>query len=105
VDHLRNVVDLLVRLDAAGPAAVIYGAVTTSSTATPPYGADAERLTAHAAALRTSLGAAQFSAAFARGRALDDAEVVAFTRAALAQLMPSGPESKLSRGRHGAPTT
>jgi predicted ATPase/DNA-binding SARP family transcriptional activator len=89
---LRNVVDLLIRLDAAGPAAVIYGAVTTSSTATPPYGADAERLASHAGALRTRLGAAQFSAALARGKALDDAEVVAFTRAALAQLRPSEPD-------------
>jgi predicted ATPase/DNA-binding SARP family transcriptional activator len=88
---LRNVVDLLVRLDAAEPATVIYGALTASSTATPPYGADAQRLTAHAATLRARLGAAEFSAALARGKDLDEAEIVAFTRGALAQLMPSKP--------------
>jgi hypothetical protein len=55
---LRNVIDLLIRLKADEPAAVIYGALTSSNTAPPIYGADAERLAAHTAALRTSLGAA-----------------------------------------------
>lgn len=85
---LRNVIDLLIRLKADEPAAVIYGALTASATATPAYGDDAERLLAHAAGLRTRLGAATFTAALVHGRALGDAEVVPFTREALTDLGP-----------------
>lgn len=88
---LRNVIDLLVRLGAHEPAGVLYGALTASGTAAPPFGADADRLAAHGAALGTILGADRFAAALARGRALGDTEVVPFTRAALAHLLPSDP--------------
>ncbi len=89
---LRNVIDLLIRLKADEPAAVIYGALAASPTATPAYGTDAERLAGHAAGLQARLGAGTFTAALAHGRALGDAEVVPFSRAALADLVPAGPD-------------
>lgn len=40
---LRNVIDLLIRLEGHEQAAVLYGALTASGTATPAYGADAAK--------------------------------------------------------------
>ncbi len=85
---LRNVIDLLIRLDTHEPATVLYGALIASSTATPAYGADAARLTKHAAVLQDELGADGFSVALARGRTLGDGEVASFARAALGRPMP-----------------
>ncbi len=69
---LRHVIDLLIRLGAGARAAVLYGALTASTTATPAYGADADRLVTQAAVLRGELGPGRFSAAIARGAALGD---------------------------------
>ncbi len=89
---LRHVIDLLIRLDGHEQAAVIYGALTSSGTATPAYGADAARLAAHAAVLRRELGADGFSAASSRGAELGDDGAVPFARAALVHLVASGPD-------------
>ncbi len=80
---LRNVIDLLIRLDDHEPAAVLYGALTASGTATLAYGADADRLVTHAAVLRRELGAGRFSAAIARGAALGDEGTIPFASMAL----------------------
>ena len=45
---IRHVIDLLVRLGAHEPAAMLYGALTDSATATTAYGPDAARLRSHA---------------------------------------------------------
>lgn len=84
---LRHVIDLLIRLDAPGQAAVLYGALTASGTATPIYGADADRLVTHAAVLGRELGAGRFSAAIARGAALGDDGAVPFASTALTHLV------------------
>ncbi|MDQ4009281.1 MAG: winged helix-turn-helix domain-containing protein [Actinomycetota bacterium] len=86
---LRHVIDLLIRLDAPEQAAVLYGALTASATATPAYGADADRLVTHAAVLRRELGADRFSAAVARGAALGSDGVVPFASVALPHLAPA----------------
>lgn len=65
-------VDLLVRLGADEPAALLYGAVSTRSTAAPVFGADADRLEQAHRILTERLGAQRFTAAAASGTALDD---------------------------------
>ncbi len=62
------------------------GALTASGTATPAYGADADRLVTHAAVLRGALGPGRFSAAIARGAALGDDGAVPFARTALSHV-------------------
>jgi hypothetical protein len=73
---VRNVVDLLVRLGADEPAALLYGAVSTCSTAAPVFGADADRLEQAHRILTERLGAQRFTAAAASGTALGDDDVV-----------------------------
>ena len=73
---VRNVVDLLVRLGADEPAALLYGAVSTRRTAAPVFGADADRLEQAHRLLTERLGAQQFTAAAANGMALGDDDVV-----------------------------
>ena len=64
---IRHVIDLLVRLAVHEQAAVLFGALTESTTATTAYGPDADRLRSHADTLRTQLGPQRYSAAVERG--------------------------------------
>ncbi len=93
---LRNVIGLLIRQDALEQATVLYGALTASATATPAYGADADRLVTHAAVLRRALGAGRFSAAVARGAALGDNGAAPFASMALTGTLVDSPDSARS---------
>ncbi len=84
---IRHVIDLLVRLGAHEPAAMLYGALTDSATATTAYGPDAARLRSHANTLSAELGAQQYSAAVERGVASNDDEVIQFARAELDRVL------------------
>jgi len=84
---LRNLVDLLARLKADEPAAVLYGACTASTASPTSYGPEADRLEAVIGTLGGSLGEAAFSDAKARGAALDDDEAVSFASAVIRQLI------------------
>jgi len=84
---LRNLVDLLARLKADEPAAVLYGACTASTASPTSYGPEADRLEAVIGTLGGSLGEGAFSDAKARGAALDDDEAVSFASAVIRQLI------------------
>ena len=73
---LRNLVELLARLGAHEPAAVLYGACLASSP--PSYGPEAERLAAVVDTLVASLGEKAFAEAKTRGEALSDDEAASF---------------------------
>jgi tetratricopeptide (TPR) repeat protein len=85
---LRNLVELLARLGAHEPAAVLYGACTAAMTTRPSYGPEAERLDAVVGTLVCSLGEAAFAEATARGEALSEDEAVAFAAAITRRLLP-----------------
>ncbi len=80
---IRNVVELLVRVELDEPAAALYGAVTTRSTAAPVFGADADHLAEARRILAARLNADAFAAAAAKGQAMADDDVVTFACAAL----------------------
>lgn len=84
---IRQVIDLLVRLGAHEQAAVLYGALTESTTATTAYGPDAARLRSHADTLRTELGAQRYSTAVERGVASNDDEVIQLARAEIDRVL------------------
>ena len=71
---LRNLVPLLVGLEADEAAAQLYGAQRAAGTST--YGADAARLAEAGATLTTRLGAARFESFVAQGAALGGADAV-----------------------------
>ena len=71
---LRNLVDLLVRIDADDAAAVLYGAVTAASH--PSFGVEAQRLEAAWTQLERRLGPETARAAADRGRQLTAAQTV-----------------------------
>jgi hypothetical protein len=77
---VRNVIDLLARVGADEPAAVLHGAVTSRTTAAPVFGADAERLDRTRRLVVKRLGAAGWAAAVDRGTRLSDDEVVRYAR-------------------------
>ena len=80
---LRNVVDLLVRVGADEPAALLLGGLSERSSAPPVFGPDAERLERCRDVLRARLGPQRFSAALSAGMVLSDDEVVTAARSAL----------------------
>jgi predicted ATPase/DNA-binding SARP family transcriptional activator len=84
---LRNLVDLLARLGAHEPAAVLYGACTASTTSPPSYGPEADRLEAVVATLSSSLGDEAFADAKARGEMLSDDEAVSLALAVAARIL------------------
>ncbi|MFD1534871.1 hypothetical protein [Pseudonocardia aurantiaca] len=84
---IRHVIDLLVRLGAHEQPAVLYGALTESTTATAAYGSDAARLRSHADTLRTQLGAQRYSVAVERGAASADDEIIHLARAELDRVL------------------
>jgi hypothetical protein len=69
---LRNVVDLLVRLDRSEAAAVLVAALTDRGGPATGYGSDATRLTETHDRLAAQLGADQLLRLTARGRSLTD---------------------------------
>jgi hypothetical protein len=84
---IRQVIDLLVRLGAHEQAAVLYGALTESTTATTAYGPDAARLRSHADTLRTDLGEQRYSTAVERGVASNDDEVIQLARTEIDRIL------------------
>ena len=82
---LRNLVPLLVRLDADEPAARLYGAQQTADTGT--YGADAARLAETGDTLAAHLGTPRFEALVDEGRALDGPDAVDLALASIADLL------------------
>jgi ABC-type nitrate/sulfonate/bicarbonate transport system substrate-binding protein len=84
---LRNVVDLLVRLHRDQPAAVLLGALSSRRTSAAVFGADTERMAAELEVLTERLGSEAFGALHDQGATMDDDEVVAVARRALAHLV------------------
>jgi predicted ATPase/DNA-binding SARP family transcriptional activator len=95
---MRSVVSLLARVGADEAAAVLYGALRTSPTAAPVFGADSDRLAATVGTLIRRLGQDVFHDAVRRGGDLDDAEAVAHATAAIAEVVASSSRAS------GAPT-
>jgi predicted ATPase/DNA-binding SARP family transcriptional activator len=90
VTTLRNLVELLVRIGAGAPAAVLYGAVlygAVVSGASPSFGAEAERLDRAWSQLRDRLGEEEASAAAQRGRQLSLPQLVDDTLTVLDSLL------------------
>ena len=81
---LRNVLDLLVRLDRVEAATVLAAALLDGGRAATGFGADAERLTETARALASNQDPARSAELSAQGRSLSDQEVVSFALQALA---------------------
>jgi len=75
---VRSIVGLLLRLGADEDAAVLHGVVSSRSTASRPYGADAERLAAAGAELARRLGGQRVAEARGRGEAMRDDEAIAW---------------------------
>ena len=80
---VRNVIELLVRIGADEPAAVLHGALAGRATSTPTFGADAARLDGSRRLLAERIGAAAWAAAVDRGSRLGDDDVVRYARTAL----------------------
>ena len=79
---LRSLVTTLARVGRDEPAAVLYGALTASRTAPPPYGEDAERLAGVLEWIEARAEPEQLVEWLGRGRRLRDEDVVAFAPAA-----------------------
>ncbi len=75
---LRNLLGLFVRLGVDGPAATLFGALTSDTPGAPAYGADAEQLRAAEHTLASRLGAERFADFVAQGRAMTGDDTVAF---------------------------
>jgi hypothetical protein len=84
---LRNLVELLARLGAQEPTAVLYGACTASTVSQPLYGPEADRMKAVVDILVSSLGEEAFAEAKARGATLSDDEAVSFASAVTRRLL------------------
>jgi hypothetical protein len=84
---LRNLVELLARLGAYEPAAVLLGACNASTAAPPSYGPEADRLAVVVDTLVSSLGERGFAHAKARGATLAEDEVVPLAAAVIQRLL------------------
>lgn len=84
---LRNLLELLARVGAHEPAAVLYGACTASAASPPTYGPEADRLKTVVGALVATLGEEAFGRAKARGETFGDDEAVAFALAVTQRLL------------------
>ena len=84
---LRNLVELLARLGAHEPAAVLYGACTASKSSPPSYGPEADRLEAVVSTLVSGLGENAFNDASTRGATLSDDEAVSFASDVMRRLL------------------
>jgi predicted ATPase/DNA-binding SARP family transcriptional activator len=83
---VRNVIELLARIGADEPAAVLHGALASRTASAPTFGADAERLDRSRRLVAERVGAAAWAAAVDQGRRLSDDEVVRYARAAMLPL-------------------
>ncbi|MBW3555357.1 MAG: winged helix-turn-helix domain-containing protein [Actinobacteria bacterium] len=88
---LRNLVELIARVGADEPAAVLYGACTASTTSPPIYGAEVHRLEGVVATLVSRLGHKAFDQARRRGASLSDEEAVSFASAVTRRLLSEAP--------------
>ena len=79
---LRSLVGTLVRVGRDEPAAVLYGAMLSSPTAAPLYGADADRMDRAVRTMEDRSGRDQVADWIERGRRLRDDDVVDFARTA-----------------------
>lgn len=77
---VRSLIETLASLRDDEAAAVLLGALDTTTTGAPLIGADAERVSRVRAAVRRRLGRARFDQATATGGALDDPAALAFAR-------------------------
>ena len=73
---VRSIVGLLLRLGVDADAAVLHGIVSSRSTASPPYGADARRLDEAHRELARRLGDERLGDACARGAAMRDDQAI-----------------------------
>lgn len=83
---IRNVVELLVRAGCDEPATLLLGALDSSDTASPAFGAAAVRLVAARRVLSERLGAGTLAVMTARGAAMDDLQALQVTCDALGRL-------------------
>jgi ATP/maltotriose-dependent transcriptional regulator MalT len=93
---LRNLVELLTRLGAHEPTAVLYGACTASKECPPLYGPEAARLDVVVSTLVDSLGEETFADAKAHGAALSDDEVFSFAATVMQRLLAEADVSPVS---------
>lgn len=84
---IRNLVPLLVRLNADEPAALLYGALLAADTAAPAYGADAGRLAQACETMSSRLGAPGFAALVEQGAGLSDEDAVDLSLAGIADIL------------------
>jgi hypothetical protein len=84
---LRGLIELLHRIQADVPAAVLHGAVHTAETAAPPYGEDAERLSRLGRSLTDRLGSSTYAEAVERGRSMADEHVIQYALAEIARAL------------------
>ncbi len=80
---VRNIVDLLARLGRDEQAAVLYGVVSSRTTAAPVFGADAQRLAVVSRLLLDRLGSDRLAWLRAQGAATSDDDCVAYVCDAL----------------------
>lgn len=98
---VRNIVDLLVRLDAYSSAAVILAALDTRRTTAAGFGSELERLDAARRALPDRLSADEGAALARQGAAMSDEEVLAFVTASLRGLADVAIDLSAGTGRTG----
>ncbi|HEV2069922.1 MAG TPA: BTAD domain-containing putative transcriptional regulator [Acidimicrobiales bacterium] len=84
---LRNLVELIARVGADEPAAVLYGACTASSTSPSIYGPEVHRLEGVVATVVSRVGQRAFDQARRRGASLSDEEAVSFALAVTRRLL------------------
>ena len=92
---LRNLVELLVELEAEEPAVVIAAAAEVEETAAPTFGTESARLERALAAARERLGHERFEAARRRGRGLRGHEAVDLALATVDQLSHRADDEKI----------
>src|SRR6266568_597812 len=80
---IRTLVELLTRAGAHHDAAILYGAVTSSGTGAPPFGADADRLRQWTALLHRHLTNTEFGLCVGRGEQMDGSQVIHFALEAI----------------------
>jgi predicted ATPase/DNA-binding SARP family transcriptional activator len=83
---LRNLAELLIRLEADEPAVAIVAAVDVHASASPAFGAESQRLQRAMATARARLGEDRFTAARTRGAQLQRHETVDVALTTLASL-------------------
>jgi len=82
---IRTLVELLTRAGAHHDAAILYGAVTSSGSGAPPFGADADRLRQSTALLHQHLTDTEFRVRVDKGEQMDRSQVIHFALEAIAR--------------------